>query len=161
MIPRPSLVKTENVNELSDGILFKYQGVTYPPNLQLALPSTFAKDHSSSSATSSTSKASTKSANSNTLLLTAANLAKFSFDSEKPHHDYVISNLRNYDTESLASSTHFTLVNGMERKLPKHMKPVKCCCERHQLTILITTMTMFLAFTIFLCIYFVHGECTT
>lgn len=60
MIPRPSLVKTENVNELSDGILFKYQGVTYPPNLQLALPSTFAKDHSSSSATSSTSKASTK-----------------------------------------------------------------------------------------------------
>lgn len=60
MIPRPSLVKTENVNEVTDENLFKYHGATYPQNLQLALPSTFAKDHSSSSATSSTSKASTK-----------------------------------------------------------------------------------------------------
>lgn len=99
-----------------------------------------------------------QSAKSNTLLLTAANLAAFKFDKVKPHHDYVPPQTKNYDTESLASSTHFTLVNGMERKLPKHMKPVECCCEKHQLSILITTMTIFLAVTIFLCIYFFQCE---
>ncbi|XP_065207013.1 uncharacterized protein LOC135836239 [Planococcus citri] len=157
IIPRPTLVKPESMNEITVENLLKH-GTIYPSNLIIALPSPTNEKMNSSSSSTTSSKSSSKSANSNTLLLTAANLAAFKFDNVTPHHEYVTSNGKNYDTESLASSTHFTLVNGMERKIPKHMKPVECCCERHQLSILITTMTLVFSFTIFLCIYFVQAK---
>ncbi|XP_077284391.1 uncharacterized protein LOC143909886 isoform X2 [Arctopsyche grandis] len=53
-------------------------------------------------------------------------------------------NQRTRDTESVASSTHFTVVNGFTRhgKNLKGDNQMWCCKSSHQITVLIITMTI-------------------
>ncbi|XP_063977930.1 uncharacterized protein LOC135162911 [Diachasmimorpha longicaudata] len=88
---------------------------------------------SRSSTSSQGSTASTHSAASGTLLLTAANLATLT-----AMHPPPITSPKTLDSVSVASSTHFTVVNGLGR-------PTAVCkkswCARHQLTVLVCTMS--------------------
>ncbi|XP_008549190.1 uncharacterized protein LOC103572380 [Microplitis demolitor] len=69
-------------------------------------------------------------ASSGTLLLTAANLAAI--------HPPTIVPQKSLDTVSVASSTHFTVVNGLGRSAVMYKKS---WCARHQLTVLVCTMS--------------------
>lgn len=66
----------------------------------------------------------------------------------------------NEDTESVASSTHFTVVNGFTR----HGKNIKsdsqmwCCKSSHQITVLIVTMTVLFTAGLLAAICYVESE---
>ncbi|XP_054264415.1 uncharacterized protein LOC128987542 [Macrosteles quadrilineatus] len=100
----------------------------------------------STSSTPSSSKSSTQSGSSGTLLLTAANLAALRLEQQiaKP-----------YDTQSLASSTHFTVVNGMSRK--PLQKTADCCrtCHKHQLTAVVVTVCGLFLIGLSLAVYYI------
>ncbi|XP_018318912.1 uncharacterized protein LOC108732537 isoform X2 [Agrilus planipennis] len=116
---------------------------------------------SASSGGSTPSNNSTQSAKSGTLLLTAANLAKVaSQDVEKNLTTNKEHNLQLYlqqvgpdhllpfhkdltkkpdgDTVSVASSTHFTVINVNSRPQVK----TRSFCRKHQLTILVVSMSI-------------------
>ncbi|XP_033226446.1 uncharacterized protein LOC117178852 isoform X2 [Belonocnema kinseyi] len=83
------------------------------------------------STSSQGSTASTHSAASGTLLLTAANLANLA-----TMHPPTVTAPKQVDTASVASSTHFTVVNGLGRP-PKVYR--KSWCARNKLTVLVCT----------------------
>ncbi|XP_076662280.1 uncharacterized protein LOC143365728 [Halictus rubicundus] len=85
------------------------------------------------STSSQGSTASTHSAASGTLLLTAANLANLA-----AIHPPTVTAPKQTDTASVASSTHFTVVNGLGRPTTVYRKS---CCARNQLTVLVCTMS--------------------
>lgn len=85
------------------------------------------------STSSQGSTASTHSAASGTLLLTAANLATLA-----ALHPPTVTSPKPIDTASVASSTHFTVVNGLGRPTKVYKKS---WCARNQLTVLICTMS--------------------
>lgn len=74
-----------------------------------------------------------QSAASGTLLLTAANLATLA-----ALHPPTVTSPKPIDTVSVASSTHFTVVNGLGRPTKVYKKS---WCARNQLTVLICTMS--------------------
>ncbi|XP_048506678.1 uncharacterized protein LOC105692496 isoform X2 [Athalia rosae] len=95
-----------------------------------------ATSNSSSSRGSTSSQGSTSSthsAASGTLLLTAANLATLA-----ALHPPTVTSPKPFDTASVASSTHFTVVNGLGRPTKVYKKS---WCARNQLTVLICTMS--------------------
>ncbi|XP_025420691.1 uncharacterized protein LOC112690811 [Sipha flava] len=113
-------------------------------------------DKSQPDSSTSPNQLSIKSKSSTTkLLLCAENL--------NAHNKYIDRD-NDLDTLSVASSNHFTIVNGMGgHKRNKSIKPIQCCCERHQLTVLVISMTIVLFLTIVYCVYYVHRraiECT-
>ncbi|XP_063701970.1 uncharacterized protein LOC134832015 [Culicoides brevitarsis] len=63
-------------------------------------------------------------------------------------------NAKDFDSISLASSTHFTVVNGIGRppKVPKS----GLCDRGHQITVLIVTMSIFFMIGISLAVYFME-----
>ncbi|CAD6228621.1 GSCOCG00006465001-RA-CDS [Cotesia congregata] len=71
-------------------------------------------------------------ASSGTLLLTAANLAAIQPPTLVPQKQ------KSADAVSVASSTHFTVVNGLGRSVVMYKKS---WCARHQLTVLVCTMS--------------------
>lgn len=85
------------------------------------------------STSSQGSTASTHSAASGTLLLTAANLANLA-----AIHPPTVTSPKQIDTASVASSTHFTVVNGLGRPITVYRKS---WCARNQLTVLVCTMS--------------------
>ncbi|XP_020279738.1 uncharacterized protein LOC109852719 isoform X2 [Pseudomyrmex gracilis] len=85
------------------------------------------------STSSQGSTASTHSAASGTLLLTAANLANLA-----AIHPPTVTTPKQMDTASVASSTHFTVVNGLGRPVKVYRKS---WCARNQLTVLVCTMS--------------------
>ncbi|KYN01003.1 PREDICTED: uncharacterized protein LOC108775543 [Cyphomyrmex costatus] len=85
------------------------------------------------STSSQGSTASTHSAASGTLLLTAANLANLA-----AIHPPTVTSPKQMDTASVASSTHFTVVNGLGRPTTVYRKS---WCARNQLTVLVCTMS--------------------
>ena len=79
---------------------------------------------------------------SGSLLLTAANLAALRYEPI----------IKSPETQSIASSTHFTLVNGITRIKTQPLST--CCCQSHQLTTLVfTTSSIFLVAIIMAVIY--------
>lgn len=79
---------------------------------------------------------------SGSLLLTAANLAALRYE----------PTIKSPETQSIASSTHFTLVNGITRIKTQPLST--CCCQSHQLTTLVfTTSSIFLVAIIMAVIY--------
>ncbi|KAF0773519.1 ACYPI004465 protein [Aphis craccivora] len=88
-----------------------------------------------------------KSSTTSMLLLCAENL--------DAHNKYIDRN-NDLDTLSVASSNHFTIVNGIVHNRHKSRKPTTCCCERHQLSVLVISMTIVFFLTIVYCIYYVH-----
>ncbi|XP_043273018.1 uncharacterized protein [Venturia canescens] len=120
-IPRPSLLlacKPENDHDKSSWIhhLHPYsssRGSTY----------------------SQGSKASTRSTASGTMLLTAANLSSLA----AAHPPIVTAINKSIDTASVASSTHFTVVNGIGKPATTTKKS---WCARNQLTVLVSTMSL-------------------
>ncbi|XP_011637805.1 uncharacterized protein LOC105427655 [Pogonomyrmex barbatus] len=86
------------------------------------------------STSSQGSTASTHSAASGTLLLTAANLANLA-----AIHPPTVTAPKQMDTASVASSTHFTVVNGLGRPTTVYRKS---WCARNQLTVLVCTMSL-------------------
>lgn len=74
-----------------------------------------------------------QSAASGTLLLTAANLANLA-----AIHPPTVTSPKQIDTASVASSTHFTVVNGLGRPITVYRKS---WCARNQLTVLVCTMS--------------------
>jgi len=74
-----------------------------------------------------------QSAASGTLLLTAANLANLA-----AIHPPTVTAQKQMDTASVASSTHFTVVNGLGRPTTVYRKS---WCARNQLTVLVCTMS--------------------
>ncbi|XP_021934559.1 uncharacterized protein LOC110837070 isoform X2 [Zootermopsis nevadensis] len=98
---------------------------------------------STSSQASSSSNTSTQSGASGSLLLTAANLAALRYEP---------TIMKSPDTQSVASSTHFTVVNGITRRKAQPLPT--CCCHSHQLTTLVFTMSIiFLAAILMAVIY--------
>lgn len=67
------------------------------------------------------------------------------------------SSTKDFDSMSMASSTHFTVVNGIGRppKVPKS----SLCDRGHQITVLIVTMSMFFMIGISLAVYFMESKC--
>lgn len=67
------------------------------------------------------------------MLLTAANLANLA-----AIHPPTVTAPKQIDTASVASSTHFTVVNGLGRPTTVYRKS---WCARNQLTVLVCTMS--------------------
>ncbi|XP_039748727.1 uncharacterized protein LOC120625672 isoform X2 [Pararge aegeria] len=60
------------------------------------------------------------------------------------------------DTASVASSTHFTVVNGFTKHRPSK-EPKSCCCDHsHQITVLVISMTILFSACILAAICFVE-----
>ncbi|OAD61319.1 hypothetical protein WN48_01826 [Eufriesea mexicana] len=116
-IPRPSLVGRSERNS---------ENGSWAHHLHPNSPSR-------GSTSSQGSTASTHSAASGTLLLTAANLANLA-----AIHPPTVTTPKQMDTASVASSTHFTVVNGLGRPTTVYRKSY---CARNQLTVLVCTMT--------------------
>ncbi|KAJ8668831.1 hypothetical protein QAD02_000090 [Eretmocerus hayati] len=89
------------------------------------------------STSSQGSNSSTRSAASGTLLLTAANLANLA--AMHPPRITASKQPEELDSASVASSTHFTVVNGLGRPSNTYQKS---WCARNQLTVLVCTMSM-------------------
>ncbi|XP_034944152.1 uncharacterized protein [Chelonus insularis] len=123
-IPRPSLVgRSEKDSEDGSNWRESIQQVN-TTNLKSISDSTSSQD----------STTSTHSVSSGSLLLTAANLANLAVI-QPP----LISSPKSMDTVSVASSTHFTVVNGLGRSTITYKKS---WCARHQLTVLVCTMSL-------------------
>ncbi|XP_068081394.1 uncharacterized protein [Anabrus simplex] len=61
-----------------------------------------------------------------------------------------VANLKEPDSVSLASSTHFTVVNGLERRKTKPLP--SCCWHKHQLTALVVAMSIIFLVAILLAV---------
>lgn len=62
------------------------------------------------------------------------------------------------DTQSIASSTHFTVVNGYT-KHRTGKEPKSCCCDHsHQITVLVISMTILFSACILAAICFVESR---
>nr|XP_050847018.1 TSC22 domain family protein 1 isoform X3 [Vespula vulgaris] len=103
------------------------------------------------STSSQGSTASTHSAASGTLLLTAANLANLA-----AMHPPTVTTPKQMDTASVASSTHFTVVNGLGRPTTVYRKS---WCARNQLTVLVCTMSFLFMVGLLAGILFMESEC--
>lgn len=124
-IPRPSLVgRSERDSE--NGSWTHHHQHHHDHHLHPNSPSR-------GSTSSQGSTASTHSAASGTLLLTAANLANLA-----AMHPPTVTAPKQMDTASVASSTHFTVVNGLGRPVTVYRKS---WCARNQLTVLVCTMS--------------------
>ncbi|KAK0085337.1 hypothetical protein PV325_005378 [Microctonus aethiopoides] len=133
-IPRPSLVGHSEKESNNGNSLIHY-------HMHL--------NSSSNSCTSSQGSAvSTHSAASSTLLLTTDNLANFTAFQQP-----ITTTPKSMDTASIASSTHFTLINGPGRPAIVNKKS---WCARNQLTFLVCTMSAL--FLIALLIVIVYME---
>lgn len=99
---------------------------------------------STSSQASSSSNTSTQSGASGSLLLTAANLAALRYE----------PTIKSPETQSLASSTHFTVVNGITRR--KTQPSPTCCCQSHQLTTLVFTMSIIFLIAIIIAVIYLE-----
>ncbi|KAF3421374.1 hypothetical protein E2986_00548 [Frieseomelitta varia] len=102
------------------------------------------------STSSQGSTASTHSAASGTLLLTAANLANLA-----AIHPPTVTAPKQMDTASVASSTHFTVVNGLGRPTTVYRKS---CCARNQLTVLVCTMSFLFMIGLLLGILYMESK---
>lgn len=61
------------------------------------------------------------------------------------------------DAGSVASSTHFTVVNGFTKHRPSK-EPKTCCCDHsHQITVLVISMTILFSACILAAICFVES----
>ncbi|PSN52968.1 hypothetical protein C0J52_03627 [Blattella germanica] len=100
---------------------------------------------SKSSQGSSSSNTSTQSGSSGSLLLTAANLAALRCETVA----------KAPDTMSVASSTHFTVVNGITRRKAQPLPT--CCCHSHQLTALVITMSIIFLIAIIVAVLFLES----
>ncbi|XP_012272845.1 uncharacterized protein LOC105695653 isoform X2 [Orussus abietinus] len=100
------------------------------------------------STSSQGSTASTHSAASGTLLLTAANLANLA-----AMHPPMVTEPKPMDTASVASSTHFTVVNGLGRPPTVYRKS---WCARNQLTVLICTMSFLFMVALFTAVLYME-----
>lgn len=61
------------------------------------------------------------------------------------------------DATSVASSTHFTVVNGFTKHRPSK-EPKSCCCDHsHQITVLVISMTILFSACILAAICFVES----
>ena len=73
------------------------------------------------------------------------------------------SETKEFDTVSIASSTHFTVVNGMSRfdNDKSKISPLRkiLCNKSHQITILILTMSLIFLMGILLAIYLLESKC--
>ncbi|KAK3909922.1 hypothetical protein KUF71_019931 [Frankliniella fusca] len=107
---------------------------------------------SSSSSTASSSNNSTQSGSSGALLLTAANLAALRLESLHPNDKLG----KPLDTLSVASSTHFTVVNGITRRTEKPLP--KCCCRSHRLTALVLSMSCIISLGIFGAVFYMESN---
>ena len=121
-----------------------------------------------------------QSVRSGSLLLTAANLAKINKENKSSQH---VVNLQYYldqqqrvdgtttekrdalglrppqtdDAVSIASSTHFTVVNGARQRACKK----RSCCHKHKLTVLVVTMSTLFMLGIIVAVYLFESECNT
>lgn len=87
------------------------------------------------------------------LMLNFQNMS-LSFDNKNLQ---IPKNHREYDTESVASSTHFTVVNGFGT--PTRFKESrKLCSPYNQITVLIFSMTLFFLVAIIVLIYMMESE---
>ncbi|XP_058802253.1 uncharacterized protein LOC131670567 [Phymastichus coffea] len=109
VIPRPSLVVSSTASKSSDNRTWE-------------------------SPSRGSTASSTQSAASGTLLLTAANLANLA-----KLHPPTLEPPKQLDSVSVASSTHFTVVNGLGR--PSVVKK-KSWCARNQLTVLVCSTSL-------------------
>nr|XP_018900249.1 PREDICTED: uncharacterized protein LOC109032524 [Bemisia tabaci] len=151
-IPRPVLLTRNSSSQLS----YQCQSDPKPENssdgesqpYSYLTTETNVSENYGDSSISPSSNSSTQSGTSGSLLLslTVANLAALKRLENSGHQKG-----KQLDTASLASSTHFTLVGGMERWRRKPVK--KCWCESHQLTALVTAMTVILSITVLICVY--------
>lgn len=65
---------------------------------------------------------------------------------------------RGHDAASVASSTHFTVVNGYTKQRPEK-EPKSCCCNQsHQITVLVISMTILFSACILAAICFVESK---
>ena len=109
-----------------------------------------------------------KSLRSTTLLLNAKNLAKIQQENEKNpityknnisnylNNNIIASKEKNYedvDKSSIASSMNFTIINTNDQQVIK-----RSVCRKHQLTILIGTMSCFFSIAILLAIYYLERK---
>ncbi|XP_041976324.1 uncharacterized protein LOC121731069 [Aricia agestis] len=136
----------------------------------------------SSSSQGSSSNHSTHSASSGSLLLNAAQLARtarhpkeeYGLNANRalPKHTNVVSipeepsdafwsdvkrgSIAQKDATSIASSTHFTVVNGFTKPCSTK-EPKTCCCDHsHQITVLVISMTILFSACILAAICFVE-----
>ncbi|XP_017773182.1 PREDICTED: uncharacterized protein LOC108560234 [Nicrophorus vespilloides] len=130
---------------------------------------TLARSSNSSQGSTSGSTNSTQSARSGSLLLTAANLAQIHKDSTKElttrddNIKYFLESSNSNplsipitekktsdpDSVSIASSMHFTVVNVHTRPTVKK----RSFCKKHQLTILVVSMSAIFTFAIIMAIF--------
>lgn len=94
-----------------------------------------------------------QSGSSGALLLTAANLAALRLESLHPNDKLG----KPLDTMSVASSTHFTVVNGITRRTEKPLP--KCCCRSHRLTALVLSMSCIISLGIFGAVFYMESKC--
>ncbi|XP_047514539.1 uncharacterized protein LOC125055892 [Pieris napi] len=131
----------------------------------------------SASSQGSSSNHSTHSVSSGSLLLTAAHLVQLNGNQNyeqvpRPAFTNVVSipeesvdtlwkdvkrgSIPEQDSTSLASSTHFTVVNGFTKHRPTK-EPKTCCCNQsHQITVLVICMTILFSACILAAICFVE-----
>lgn len=83
---------------------------------------------------------------SGSLLLTAANLAALRYEPM----------IKSPETQSIASSTHFTVVNGITRR--KTQPSPSCCCQSHQLTTLVFTMSVIFLIAIIMAVIYLESK---
>jgi hypothetical protein len=83
---------------------------------------------------------------SGSLLLTAANLAALRYEPTR----------KSPETQSMASSTHFTVVNVMTRIKTQPLST--CCCQSHQLTTLVFTMSSIFLVAIIMAVIYLESK---
>jgi len=147
--------KTDSVTDIDDIVIDVYKWSIPRPSFSSSKQDDSSVKSQSNSSTSPNQLSIKSKSSTATLLLCAENL--------DTHNKYMDHN-NDLDTLSIASSNHFTIVNGMgEQNRYKTNKPTQCCCERHQLTVLVISMTIVFFLTIVYCVYYVHRraiECT-
>lgn len=97
-----------------------------------------------------------QSGSSGSLLLTAANLAALRLEQTQIQPFRAV---KQYDTESIASSTHFTMVNGIPHRKGKPTT-VNCCqtCQKHQLTVVVVSMCGLFLIGLIAAIYYIDSK---
>ncbi|XP_075232637.1 uncharacterized protein LOC142330994 [Lycorma delicatula] len=95
------------------------------------------------------SNSSTQSGSSGSLLLTAANLAALRIEPTSAS----LRQTDNVDSASVASSTHFTMVNGMPHCKAKVASV--SCCQKHQLSVVVITMCGLFLIGLLIAIYYI------
>jgi len=93
-----------------------------------------------------------QSGSSGALLLTAANLAALRLETLTPSQ---LTGPDKADALSVASSTHFTVVNGVTRQAKSGGRG---CCQSHQLTALVLTMSCLIFFGILAAVLYMESK---